>query len=161
MLEQFYARHQSVGWPAIWALEKSFLVTLGDIRIKGKIDRIDLMKEEKGRMKDEAEVKKVVILDYKTGKSPKTDEDVDRDQLLLYQIAVSTLMRVHPIQLSYYFLEDQKQVSFIGTPKELNVLQGKITQTVQQIRSGAFEARPSKNKCTFCDFKEICEYRVL
>ncbi len=171
MLLAMYERYEKTGWPSIWALEKPFLLNIGGFRLKGKIDRIDLVDAEaKLPAGSFASVPRpasggtdvpVVIVDYKTGKSPKTDEDVDRDQLLLYQIAVSTLMRVHPIQLSYYFLEDQKQVSFIGTPEELNVLQGKITQTVGQIRSGAFEARPSKNTCTFCDFKEICEYRVL
>ena len=160
MLEGFYARHEQKGWPNIWAIEKPFLMTIGDIRFKGKIDRLDLSSEASAK-ENVLEPAAVEVVDYKTGRSPKEDDDVDREQLLLYQLAVSEVFGASALKLSYYFLEDGKIVSFLGAPAELETLKDKIVARVSQIRQGKFPATPGQHVCTFCDFKEICEYRIL
>ncbi len=155
MLEAFYARHVQLGWPQIWALEKPFLMNLGGILLKGKIDRLDRIAANTDGVVD------VEVVDYKTGKPPKEERAVDRDQLLLYQLAVSTVLGARVEKLSYHFLENGSVVSFLGTPEELAALELKISQTVSAIRSSAFSATPSPTTCRFCDFKEICEYRQV
>jgi len=129
-------------------LEQPFTYKIGDIVLKGRIDRIDLC--EGG----------VRIIDYKTGK-PKDVKKLDRgqkEQLWLYQLACRDVLGLEVKELVYHYLEDHSQASFLGTDKQLLELQESIADRVQAIRGGDYPPKPGFH-CQFCDFKEICEYR--
>ncbi len=146
MLTEFYRLHEGQ-WPTTAALEHPFTMKVGEYTIKGVIDRIDRVPGG------------VALVDYKTGKTPEKERDVPKEQLLLYQIAVKETMGETAQSLVYYYLDAQKQFSFVGTDKELAALQEKMIATMQSIEQSDFAPTPSSNICNNCDFRDICEYR--
>jgi len=134
--------------PAPVYLEQDFTLKFGDTILKGRIDRIDTV--EGG----------VEIIDYKTG-TPKVDGKIDasdKEQLYLYQMAARDILGLNVVKLTYHYLQDNSQVSFIGDPDDLLNLQEKILDRVDGIKKSSFIATPGFH-CQFCDFKDICEFR--
>jgi len=130
-------------------LEKGFTLKLGDISIRGRIDRIDSV--DGG----------VEIIDYKTG-TPKDDSKLsatDKMQLLLYQLAARDIFGLEPKKLTFHYLKDNSRISFLGTDKELDALRDTIQETINGIRGREFEPTPGF-MCRFCDFKDICPFRA-
>lgn len=146
-LKGYYAQLKNQP-PTIYALEQAFTIKWRDIVLKGRIDRMD---EIDGG---------VEIIDYKTGssKTKKTLAKEDKEQLLLYQIAARDILGVTPKKLTYHYLSDNTQMSFLGTEKELFDLQDSVLERVDRIRTSDFEATPGFH-CQFCDFSDICEFR--
>jgi DNA helicase-2/ATP-dependent DNA helicase PcrA len=124
------------------ALEMSFNLKIGEHTLFGVIDRIDQMP------------KGVVIIDYKTGQSK---EKPDKEQLLIYQIAAQEVLHLKPKQLAYYYLDDGKFVSFLGSEKELSAQKEKIIEEIGKIKNSEFEPTPGW-QCQYCDFKDICDF---
>ena len=134
--------------PKPLVLEAPFTLKIGDIVLKGRMDRID--KIDGG----------VEIIDYKTG-TPKTQDKIekaDKEQLYLYQLAARDILGLKPVKLTYYYLEDNSSVSFLGDEDDLLDLQEGIQQRVAQIRQSKFVATPGFH-CNYCDFADICEFR--
>ncbi|PIT89759.1 hypothetical protein COU23_02180 [Candidatus Kuenenbacteria bacterium CG10_big_fil_rev_8_21_14_0_10_36_11] len=146
-LKKLYEQLTQEGAPKIFALEKSFNFKLNNYTIKGVIDRID--QKQSG----------LILLDYKTG-SAKTEKTAEKDQLLIYQMATEKTFSEPVIKLSFYYLNDNSQISFLGTPEELLKMQEKILMLIKKICADDFIATPEKNKCQYCDFRNICQYRV-
>lgn len=147
MLTEFYQSFAGK-WPKVKAIERGFTLQVGEYKLKGKIDRIDEV--DRG----------VELVDYKTGRVPKPNE-VDKDQLLIYQIAAEQVLGEKPVNLTYYYLDGNKPITFLGTPEELAELQVKVINTIEKIKKGKFAATPSQQACKFCDFKDICEFREI
>ncbi len=124
------------------ALELPFNLKVGDYTLFGVIDRID---EEKNG---------VAIIDYKTGESK---DKPDKEQLLIYQIAAEEVLHLKPKNLSYYYLDDGKFASFLGSEKELHDQKDKIIQEIEKIKNSEFEPTPGW-QCQYCDFKDICDF---
>ena len=146
-LKNFYKKTKK-NPPKPHSIEQPFTIKLGDVVLKGRIDRMDHF--EGG----------VEIIDYKTGK-PKTAKTIskeDKEQLLLYQLAVRDVLGLNPTRLTYHYLEDNSQVSFLGTGEQLLALQDSIIERVQDIRASKFDPTPGFH-CSFCDFADICEFR--
>ncbi len=154
ILHTFYSTHEKEGWTIPVALEGWFKIKIGQYLLHGRIDRIDQLPG--GTLE---------IIDYKTGKSKEKLSAEDKDQLLLYQIAVEHLPEYQhlgaPSKLTFYYLNDNLKVSFLGSPKELESLTTKCQETIEKIHSFDFTPTPSSFACTFCAFKEICEFRIL
>ncbi|MBI4450205.1 PD-(D/E)XK nuclease family protein, partial [Candidatus Uhrbacteria bacterium] len=146
ILKEFYAKHEREGWPDVHATEQPFTVKFGTYSVLGKADRID-QRPDGG----------VEIIDYKTGRPREKLEADDKMQLLIYQVAASQALGLTPKVLSYYYLEDNTKVSFLGTSEELEVLETTIADIGQRIASGDFAATPGRH-CQYCDFKNICPY---
>jgi DNA helicase II / ATP-dependent DNA helicase PcrA len=130
-------------------LERGFTIKIDDIVLKGRVDRIDQV--EGG----------VEIIDYKTGK-PKTLKTLnpsDKMQLLLYQLVAKDVFELVPKKLTFHYLSDNSEVSFIGTEKDLDSLRATIRDRISQIRGRQFDATPGFS-CGFCDYKDICPFRV-
>jgi len=131
--------------PHILGLETPFNLKIGGYILKGRIDRIDELKEGAD------------IIDYKTG-TPKERLDADdKEQLLIYQIAAEEVLKLRPQELTYYYLNEYKKVSFLGSDKDKESLKEKIIQEIDLINKSDFAPSPGW-QCASCDFKEICEF---
>lgn len=151
ILKIFY-ESQKNNWSVPINLEGWFKIKIGDYLLNGRIDRIDQIAD--GRLE---------IIDYKTGKAKEKVTGDDKDQLLIYQIAVEQLPEYKqvgiPGKLTYYYLNENKQVSFFGTEEEKRELLNKLLLIIDRIHSGDFLPTPAQFICDHCDFKDICNYR--
>jgi len=127
------------------ALEMPFNLKIGGYTLYGVIDRIDEVADG------------IEIIDYKTGQSKdKLDADA-KEQLLIYQIAVQEVLHLKPKKLAYYYLDDGKFASFLGSETELNAQKAKIIDEIEKIKNSEFEPTPGW-QCQYCDFKDICDW---
>jgi DNA helicase-2/ATP-dependent DNA helicase PcrA len=148
ILKAFYKSHIN-NWPKVRELEKGFNLKIENCTVFGVIDRID---EVDGGIE---------IIDYKTGNVPSDEKYLDKDQLLIYQLAAQEVLSAKPVLLSYYYLDENKKISFLGTDNELKAIKEKIIETVEKIKKSDFPPKPNLINCRNCDFKDICEYRIL
>ncbi len=153
ILKDFYAKHQKA-WPRAVFLEKQFnfkiRVDKEDCAIKGAMDRID---EEQDKIK---------IIDYKTGQMPGNGKlEFDKKlQLLIYQMVAKQLFSREVSSLSFYYLENNQEIEFLGSDKDLEKAENKIAETIRNIKKKEFPANPG-HLCRYCDFRDICEYRKI
>ncbi len=127
------------------ALELPFNLKIGGHTLYGVIDRIDDSKEG------------IIIVDYKTGESKeKLDADA-KEQLLIYQIAAQEVLHLKPQKLAYFYLNDGKMMSFLGTETELENQKQKIIQQIEKIKNSEFDPTPGW-QCQYCDFRDICDF---
>jgi len=133
-------------------LEQRFSLKIGDYTLRGAIDRAD----ESGDG--------LVIIDYKTGKS-KNEQQIKKlklqEQLYLYQIAAEEVLNEKVKAMTFYYVEDGTEVSFLGTSEDLEKLKKNIIEQIQEIEQSHFPETPDPQICRHCDFKEICEKRML
>ncbi len=152
-LTDFYEKNQG-NWTVPVALEKDFLIKLKDYSLKGKIDRIDSVPD--GSLQ---------IIDYKTGKEKEKLTKADKEQLLWYQLVAEKLpeySKLGPVgKLSFYYLTNNQAVDFVADPDDLVELQTKIITLIDGIQARNFTATPEKNKCEYCPFQAICEFRAV
>lgn len=152
ILRAFYSAEQD-HWTIPVSLEGWFKIKVGNYLIHGRIDRIDQLAD--GGLE---------IIDYKTGAAKTKVEGEDKDQLLIYQIAASQLPEYKqigaPKKLTYFYLNDNTKVSFLGADRELDKLEEKLIGAIEEIKSGNFTATPGSHVCKYCDFRDICQYRA-
>jgi RecB family exonuclease len=147
-LKRFYAE-MMVAPPQVMQLEKGFNLKVGSYTVRGVIDRVDRLSDDK-----------VVIIDYKTGEA-KSEGSVDKDQLLIYQLAARDVLGWEVEKLIYYYLDNNSAVSFLGAEKELDKIKEKIIRLIEGIKNYDFTATPGQHTCKYCDFGEICQFREL
>jgi DNA helicase-2/ATP-dependent DNA helicase PcrA len=152
ILRAFYESEKE-NWTVPVTMEGWFKIKIGEHLVHGRIDRIDQSAD--GSLE---------IIDYKTGKSKEKLESEDKDQLLIYQIAVNQLPQYNQVgnagKLTYFYLNDNVKLSFLGTEKEIEKLKEKMISTMSEIKSGNFKATPSAQVCKNCDFRNICQFRA-
>ena len=127
------------------ALEQDFNIKIGGHTLIGKIDRIDMAGGG------------VEIIDYKTGKAREKLDTGNKDQLLIYQIAAQEVFEQNPEKLTYYYIDGNKRVSFLGTKEDIEKEKKKIVSQIEEIKKADFSPTPGW-QCKSCDFKNICEY---
>jgi len=82
----------------------------------------------------------------------------EKEQLFIYQIAAEEIFRQPVASLSFYYLDNNSEVEFLGDKDDLAKVKAKISATIAEIKLNEFPPRPSR-LCKFCDFKDICEFR--
>jgi len=143
-LTAFYKLHQA-HWPSVLMLEQSFQLRIGPYMLKGAIDRVDQTPEG------------IEIIDYKTGTFPKNGKK-DTQQLSLYALALKEIFTLDPVKLTYYFVEDNKTLTTPVDGEELQAVSDWALGLIEQITKGKFAPTPGQH-CSYCDYKDICEYR--
>ena len=148
ILKDFY-EDCKINQPKPKYLEKLFKLKLGNYYFTGKIDRAD---ETPDGLK---------IIDYKTG-DPRPIEDVDKQQLLVYQWAARAALGEKVSGLEYWFLKkglDKK--AFLGNDEDIEKLKEKLSATIEEIvtctRENAFlkydQQTSHKTKCKYLDLE--------
>lgn len=120
----------------------------GGCALRGAIDRIDVAGDG------------IKLVDYKTGSPKQKLTADDKEQLLIYQMAAQEILKQKVNELTFYYFDNNTEISFLGKDTELEKLREKIIATAEDIKTGNFPALPEKEKCKWCDFKNICDYAL-
>ena len=133
------------------AIEKWVGIDFGDIEVRGKVDRLDLLPDGSLR-----------IVDYKTGKFSKSPDRVRADDLAaaVYARGASTFMAGAPVMdVEYLYLETMERLTF---PID-DAWQEQRETAVATLARAALAAEqggdlpPSPSAlCAWCDFRERC-----
>lgn len=135
-LPRYYEQRLKTALPVVYRVEFPINAFLGNIPLKGKIDRIDL---------DHPDSAKATIVDFKTGR-PKTESQIRDEedyfrQLVFYALLMEHGMPLyepvgyildfvgegteHPIERKFFITEDEK--------KELTQVIGAVWQKIQNL----------------------------
>jgi putative RecB family exonuclease len=150
LVEQADADSEPIG------IERTVAVASGSLAVSGRIDRIDERADE------------LVVVDYKTGRTPPTEDDARGSQALaLYVLAARRTLRRNCHRVELHHLPTGKVVAFEHTDESLERQLARAESTAEDIvaatdtlASGAdaddvfpANARPS---CSWCDFRPHC-----
>jgi len=134
---------ESEGEP-VW-LERKFDFKVGDHHVRGRVDRVD-------RLRDGG----YEVIDYKTGER-KSEEDLDADlQLALYRMAAREAWGIEVGAGSYYYVLDGDKVTAPTKPDDAERVERTVLQVGEGILGQDFEPRPSPTVCSWCDYRLIC-----
>jgi DNA helicase-2/ATP-dependent DNA helicase PcrA len=98
------------------------------------------------------------IIDFKTGKDRKLDEELHL-QVQLYTIAAREALSLNIEKAYVHFLDDEKQqrVEILITPQQLNLAMQTIRDATTGITTRRFRRNPRNKKvCEGCDWRKIC-----
>lgn len=134
-------------------IEKDFSFVIGDNKITGRFDRIDM--EQGG----------AVIMDFKTS-AINAQRDADKrvkesKQLALYALAYQHTFGVLPIAVELYFLESGIIGRYELTEDDLDDIKEDILEVSAGIRQQNFPAKPEYKACTYCAYNQICPHAVI
>ncbi len=127
-------------------IEQFFKLKLGKYDFVGKIDRADQAGEG------------VLILDYKTGKVPKSKKDLD--QLYIYQWAAQEFLQEKVVGLKYWYLQENAFVEEeLALPEEIEELKARLLALIEKIvyvtRHDLFKQEHQKLRDHNCQFESL------
>lgn len=145
VLKDYYLKNKDLKINHV-ALEKEFRLKIDGITFTGKIDRVD--KHDDGTIE---------IIDYKTGKY-KDQKIIDKDdQVTYYAMGIKEALGIDAKHLTYYFLEEGKQVTTTRTEHDYSEKKKEIIEIVNAMREGKFEATPGYH-CNYCPYNTFCPF---
>ncbi len=162
-LTAFVARGQGKDWrPAEFEKKFDGVAVAAPVRLRGKIDRIDLS----------ADGRRARVLDYKTGKLPGglcDDALVGGEalQLPLYLLAAEKLLPGVSVEAaSYLFFTlrgGYRDIHFSRAALEVrrDDVNKLLDTAAGMIRDGVFAQHATPENCRHCDFRPICGNGVL
>ena len=125
------------------------LEVVDDLLLHGYVDRIDV-----------AQTGEVRIVDYKTGKSPRTGyEDKALFQLRFYALLWWKLYGEIPKLIQLLYLGDQKILKSSPTKRELEITHDKSLKVGNDIKISHqknFWPTQTSRLCDWCSFKNVC-----
>ncbi len=135
------------------ALELPFQYKVGDLKVLGRIDRIDV--NEDGRME---------IIDYKTGENLPDEKKLATNlQLTMYALAASKINdsvfkhnAPENVLLYLYYLESGVRLTTTRTKEQLEEAEDLILKKVEEIANSSFECRGGIF-CKTCEYKMVCQ----
>ncbi|MBI2638743.1 UvrD-helicase domain-containing protein [Candidatus Peregrinibacteria bacterium] len=141
MTECFYKKEKKEK-PIPKFLEKSFMLSVENVTVNGRIDRIDRL--EDGTYE---------VIDYKTGSSEK---NLEKDlQLSLYALACRDALKIPVSRLSFYFLDGLEKVSTTRNDLQLDMCREEILECAREISQSDFSPVPGYH-CRYCDYRLLC-----
>jgi RecB family exonuclease len=155
--------HQCGGLEVVpWLLEAPFTASLDGWTLRGVIDRVDRLPSDGhgGGTEPARTTARWRIIDYKTGR-PQPESRLRRDlQLALYALGARSLPGIdgaEPLELEIVYLRDGRRVVLEATPELLQEARRIGGEVVEGVRSGRFEARPERRRCSLCAYRLTCE----
>ena len=146
MLKIFYNNLQN-SLPKPKYIEKFFKLKLGNYEFVGKIDRAD------------ASIGGLVIIDYKTGKTPAKNKS-DIDQLHIYQWAAEELLKEKVMELKYWYLRTSEFAKEnLADKLAINDLKSRLLKTIEEIieaiKYDSFKVLHAKKRDHNCEFEML------
>ena len=134
-------------------IERDFSFVIGDNKITGRFDRIDVENDQ------------AVIMDFKTS-AIKTQEVADKrvkenKQLALYALAYQHIFGCLPVAVELYFLESGIIGRHAPDEEDLDAVQADILKVSKGIRQQNYPAQPEYKACTYCAYNQICPFAVI
>jgi DNA helicase-2/ATP-dependent DNA helicase PcrA len=131
-------------------IEQWFEFTLGTVKVRGRVDRID--RHPDGRFE---------VIDYKTGRAEsKKAYATENLQLPIYAMAMREHFKLPLKAATIYALKDKKRITLnVGedlTEDAIERARRKILGIASDIRAGKFDPDPDPNKCPWCEFRMLC-----
>lgn len=136
--------------------EITLATTSGTMRLRGQIDRVDHVGEQR-----------YDVWDYKTGSDFTRRNDPYRQgrslQHGLYALAAEQMMEtldraVSEIQAGYLFISEKTQGKAVPVPGDPDTFQAILDDLAALLSSGSFPHSPEKEDCRFCEFQSVCVY---
>lgn len=135
------------------ALELPFQYNIQNMKILGRIDRVDITKEGK-----------IEIIDYKTGDNIPDEKKLKNDlQLTVYALAATKMNDAifkqqipENVLLSLYYLEKGIKLTTMRTKEQLLEAEEIILKKVEEITTSSFDCRGGIF-CKTCEYKMICQ----
>ncbi len=143
-LQDFLTGFRRAPAPKVLHTEEFFDVKVGDVKVVGRIDRID-----------EAPGGGVVITDYKTGKAQSQEDSDESLQLSIYALAAREKWGYRPDYLVLYNLEGNTPVVTRRTESQLGAARSRVVQVAEDIAAGKFDPKPGFY-CRFCAYRNLC-----
>ena len=143
-LQDFLAGFRRAPAPKVLHTEEFFDVKVGEIKVVGRIDRID-----------EVAGGGVVITDYKTGKAQSQEDSDESLQLSIYALAAREKWGYRADHLVLYNLEGNSPVVTRRNDFQLNEARSRVTQVAGNIAAGKFDPKPGFY-CRFCAYRNLC-----
>ena len=129
-------------------VEAPFAAAQDGWTLRGVIDRVDSPTESAGAWR---------IVDYKTGSSVPASR-LRRDlQLALYAVGARQALNLDPVELEIVYLKDGRRVVVAATDELLAEALQIGAEVADGIRSGRFEPRPERRRCSLCGYRLACE----
>ena len=133
-------------------VEKRFSITIGNVRLVGIFDRVDIVDGEG------------TIIDYKTSDVQSEEQAVRRTknsrQLALYSLAYQQLFGDLPVAVELRFLTPDVVIGHaVPTDRMLDKAQQDIETASAGIRLGEFPGEPVYRACQYCPYAGICPDR--
>lgn len=128
-------------------VEPKFRISLNDVTISGKIDRVEMTPE-----------RDYEVVDFKTGGVYKNKNTIkDSVQMNVYALGTKKLYGKLPKKTSLFYIKHDKIVSHYIEEEKLNEFTEKLGKTVDDIFDEKFPAKPDSWKCSRCDYASICD----
>ena len=143
-LQDFLAAFRRSPVPKVLHTEEFFDVKVGDIKVVGRIDRIDQVAGGD-----------VVITDYKTGKAQSQEDSDESLQLSIYALAAREKWGYRADRLVLYNLEGNSPVVTRRNDFQLGEARSRVTQVAENIAAGKFDPKPGFY-CRFCAYRNLC-----
>jgi DNA helicase-2/ATP-dependent DNA helicase PcrA len=149
VLRRFHAQ-QRVQPEQPTLIEEKFKFPLGDLRVVGRWDRVDVAGED------------AVIIDYKSSdiREQAVADRRTRDslQMLVYALAWRELHGRLPARVELRFLDTGLTGSACFDEQDLERARGLLQQAARGIRTQDFHAQPQEFACRWCAFQSICPF---
>ena len=143
-LREFVRLQQAAPPVEVIGTELAFEITLGGVRVKGRLDRIDRIAGNR-----------VAIIDYKTGK-PRTEDHARRSlQLSIYALAAREKWDYEAERLVFYNLADNSEVACKRDLRQLEEACQRVAQVAADISAGNFDPTPGFH-CGWCAYRNLC-----
>ena len=128
-------------------IERWFETSIGDIRLRGRIDRID------------RDGSSYTVVDYKTSKKAPSINELKKDmQLLVYALAVKEIYGISgQLKVGNWFLRSNEKVFFEPAKEAIETMQTEIKEMAEKIKAAAFDPKKGTWECTQCDYKCLCD----
>jgi DNA helicase-2/ATP-dependent DNA helicase PcrA len=128
-------------------IERWFETSIGDIRLRGRIDRIDKYGSS------------YTVVDYKTSKKATSLNELKKDmQMLVYALAVKEIYPGdNPLKVGNWFLRSNEKVFFEPENQAIEAIRTEITEMAAKIKAAEFEPKKGSWECNYCDYKCLCD----
>ena len=128
-------------------IERWFETSIGEVKLRGRIDRID---------KDGPNY---TVVDYKTSKKAPSLNELKKDmQLLVYALAVRGMYGDGgKLKVGDWFLRSNEKLFFEPEQKAIETMQAEIAEMAAKIKAASFEPKKGSWECNYCDYQCLCD----